>query len=1009
MSSKSTPRRTQVPAIPEIVAGDATAAERSLRAIKEAVEVGYGRRGDPKDRFATLRDLQDAGLVNVVADGRGGTVIVNPGPGTGAPLPPTGPTRPNYGGNDFTVPPQPQNVRARGLPPDLPPASTIGTTVTSEGLVMVTWDAPSYGNHAYAEIYRMPRGANPQDSNGGPLLNLNSNGFNPAYAYGVNNGSGTLNVFTGGQAVLAGVADGTIFIDRNLAPIPEVPPGGTPLDAALNPGRYYYWVRFISFAMVPGPLSVRAEARLSINPTLVLDEMTRNVTNTPIFANLRGWLALGSPEASSGANILEYIDNQIGEGSISSIWSLRMAQRVDGLVFSAGFGLGLETTRGPDGDWTSLSTFLINANQFAIMGANTLGGGSIITGWTTLSGNTIRLSLASAGHGFTVSPPGSPRQRATLMIPTGDIRTPAADPEDPPDVTPIPYSFLAGTEVEVTAVNGASVEVTSQLDTRQPQNPPTFPGFSGAPNGSVPETWQMALMPGTNIPFIVDTLRNVVGIRGSLIVDGLVRGTVGEFNELIANTAFIRQLQAEVVNANVVIGQRLIAGTPGRGPLTPTSYNGISNYIVELNNPASSQFAIRMWKPSTGHTVFSLDSGSQNPATGGDVFIGGHLTVAGSGVIAGGAQAATDVLFSTGGEGADTGIPGLLFNQKYAIWVGQKQHYGQRGELRNEANGIFWVKSGGRAGFNADVFLGESPFSIPVLAAGNNSGSAVTQSSGGPRAASLVTTSVTNEPISVRALRSGGASLVHVQVSGQMYSMASGGGDGRTKRFRVKVQLVGSPSASSGTLIHEVEMDDYSPETWVYSLSGAVLMAPGNYYVRIDLTNIEDRPMSIIQGWNALAMQVVGQGGLAPALPNQTAMRYTPPAALQSLDEVRAFEGASPRMVEAAEDVPMGAFVNIFLDSGIAKFQAADRAVPAQADGFILETVTEGQRIEVFAFGLNDRLSGLTPGTEYALGTNGAVVTLASSSTMAGHIRQLLGKALTPTTLEVRITEAILQ
>jgi len=906
---------------------------------------------------------------------------------------PVGPTRPNYGGNDFTVPPQPQNVRARGLPPDTVP---VAATTVSAGIVMVTWDAPTYGNHFYTEIYRMPRGASPQDGTGAPLLNLNSNGFNPAYAYGVDNGSGSPNVFSGGQAVLAGTADGTIFIDEGLVELPEIPPGGTPLDAALNPGRYYYWARFVSYAMVPGPLSARAEARLSINPTRVLDEMTRNIANTPIFANLRGWLALGSPESSTGASILEYIDTQIGEGSISSIWSLRMAQRVDGLVFAAGFGLGLETTRGPDGDWTSLSTFLINANQFAVMGANTLGGGSIIVGWTTMSGNTLRLSLASTGHGFTVAAPGSPRQRATLMIPTGAIRT--GDPEDP-TVTPIPYSYLAGTEVEVTAVNGSTVEVTAVLDARQPQNPPTFPGFSGAPSGSVPAEWQLALMPGTNIPFIVDTLRSVVGIRGSLIVDGLVRGTTGEFNDLIANTAFVRQLQAEVVNANVVIGQRLIAGTPGKGPLTPQAYNGISNYIIELNNPVTSPFPMRFWKPSNGHTVFSLDNQA-------NLFVGGHLSVGGSGVISGGAQNAADVLFSTGGEGSDTGIPGLPFNQKYAIWVGQKQHYGVAGELRNEANGIFWVKSGGRAGFNADVFLGESPFSIPVLAAGNNSGANIVSTGGGPRADTEVNVSVTNAPITVRALRNGGAAVVYVQVTGQMYSVGTAG-NAANKRFRVKVQLVGSPSATVGQLIQEVEMDDWYPETWSYCLAGAVTVPAGNYYVRIDLTNLDSRPMSIIRGWNAMAMQVVGQGGLVPALPNQATVAYRAPAPVKILETDRSFEESRPRMVEAAEDVPFGKFVHVFLDDGIAKFRVADCAVYYQADGFILQTAVQGQRIEVHAAGVNDRLAGLTPGTEYALTTDGDVIDLASSTTDKGQIRQLLGKALSETALEVRISEPI--
>lgn len=998
MTAKSTPRRTAVPAIPEANGKDAGAIERSLRAIKEAVEVGYGRRGDPKDRFATLRDLQDAGLISVKVDGRGGAVVVQPsGPGTGAPLP-VGPTRPNYGDNDFTPPPQPTNFVARGMPPDLLP---LGSFTVSEGVVMLTWDPPGYGNHFYTEIYRMPRGASPQDGSGAPLLVLNSNGFNPAYAFGVDNGTGSPNVFTGGQAVLAGTANGTIFIDEGLVEIPETAPGSTPLDAALSPGRYYYWARFVSRAMVPGPLSFRAEGRLSINPTRVLDEMTRNITNSPIFANLRGWLALGSPEASTTASILDYIDTQIGEGAISSIWSLRMAQRVDGLVFSAGFGLGLETTRNENGDWTSLSTFLINANQFAIMGANTQGGGSVITEWTVLSGNTLRLQLASAGHGFTVAPEGSPRQRATLMIPDGAIRVENPDDPENPIIFPIPYSPLAGAEVEVTAVNGRTVEVTSLIDTRQPQNPPTFPGFGNFPSGAVPPTWQLALMPGTNIPFIVDTLRNVVGIRGSLIVDGLVRGTTGEFNSLIANTAFVRQLQAEVVNANVVIGQRLIAGTPGRGPLTPTDYNGISNYIIELNNPVTSPFPLRFWKPSNGHTVFSLDNQA-------NLFVGGHLSVGGSGVITGGAVNGTDVLFSTGGGGADTGIPGLpLGQQKYAIWVGQKQHYGTAGELRTEGNAIFFVKSGGRAGFNADVFLGEQPFTIPVLAAGNNSGANVVSTGGGPRADTEVTVSVTTSPISVRALRAGGPSLVHVQVSGQMYSVGTGQGNAATKRFRVKVQLVGSPSATVGQLIQEVEMDDWAPETWAYNLSGAVLVPAGNYYVRIDLTNLESRPMSIIRGWNALAMQVVGQGGLAPPLPGQQAMAYRAPVPMLTLDDERKYDGKEPRMAEAFEAVPFGKFVHVFDDGGVAKFRLADCETYLQADGFILESAIVGQRVEVYALGLNDRLSGLVPGTEYALSTAGDVIDLASSTTSKGEIRQLLGKALSETALEVIIREPI--
>src|SRR5690606_20719189 len=115
----------------------------------------------------------------------------------------------------------------------------------------------------------------------------------------------------------------------------------------------------------------------------------------------------------------------------------------------------------------------------------------------------------------------------------------------------------------------------------------------------------------------------------------LVRGTTGEFNTLTANTAFIQKLQAEVVNANVVIAQRIIAGTTGYapGPITTSQYNTISNYILELNNPSgtASQFPLRFWKPGSGasSTVFSLSNQ-------GNMFVGGHMSVGGSGVISGG-------------------------------------------------------------------------------------------------------------------------------------------------------------------------------------------------------------------------------------------------------------------------------------------------------------------------------------------------------------------------------------
>lgn len=995
---KTTPRRTTVPAIPE-VARTPDAIDKTLRALKESAEVGLGRRGDPMDRFATLRDLKESGLAQVIVGPGGGTVIIGSGPGTGAPLPEQ-PGRPNYGEDDFTPPPKPVNVRARGMPPELSNPSNPDAD-PSLGLVMVTWDQPDYHNHYYAEVYR----------SAGDLLDLS--GFDEAYAHGVDNGHGQPNTLNG-VATFVGIAMGTIFVDSGLAPIPPVlGPGVDELDQALNPGAYWYWVRFVSRAMVPGPFSDPSQGRLSINPASVLDAMTRNVTNTALFRNLREWLGLGSPEALTHASILEYVQSEASDDRIESMWTVRMGHRAGGLVWTSGFGLGMETVNGEEG-WTSLSSFIVNANQFAIMGPNTLGAGGIIQHWDG-GGNTLVVRIPF-GHGFFVAPDGEPRQRAVIAVPEGDIVV-----GDPPMTFSVPWQIAEcrGLELEVTNVqpaggNTSIITLTTAIDRRSPQNgdpipssdPPAWePAFLSWYAGNVDPNLGVALLPGSNIPFIVDTARGVVGIRGSLIVDGLVRGTVGEFNELIANTAFVRQLQAEVVNANVVIGQRIIAGTPGRGALTGEEYSEVSNYVVEMNNPVASEFALRMWKPSNGHTVFSLNSGSTDPNKGGDLYIGGHLTVAGSGVISGGGTTSggsgTAYIFSTGGAGAD----GWL----YPLWIGPRNRYGQAGEGRllrynSGSQPLLGIRSDGTAVFNANVFLGNDALTLPTLAAGNQQGANITQATGGPRASSLVTTSTTNNYLRVRAKLDGTPSLVMVTVTGQLYRVNETG-DGNRKRFRFRASLVGSQGGGGGTLIQEVEMDDYDPETWAYSLSGVVTVPAGDYYVRVDLTNVEPNNgnMSIVRGWNAVAMQVTANGALDGT--QQDSQPYSPPAALPPAipegDQL-----PNPMHVEAIQFIPFGRFVNIYDDAGQSKCRPADNESGHPAHGFILESADMGEKVPVFTTGANDRLEGLLPGIEYFLGTNGSVVTTPPGAG-SGYLLQPLGVATSDIALAVNIGEAV--
>jgi len=122
---------TKIPALKNIPAQIDTETKLALEAIKEAVEVRLGRRGDPKDRAVTLRELIDSGLATDLAQ-----EPYNPNTGT------TGfaPLRERPG--DVVVPPAPTVLTASGLFTD----------------VLLSWNQSTntapYGNHAFTEIWR---------------------------------------------------------------------------------------------------------------------------------------------------------------------------------------------------------------------------------------------------------------------------------------------------------------------------------------------------------------------------------------------------------------------------------------------------------------------------------------------------------------------------------------------------------------------------------------------------------------------------------------------------------------------------------------------------------------------------------------------------------------------------------------------------------------------------------------------------------------------------------------
>lgn len=125
-------RETRVPALPDIRQDNTLDV---LRAIKATIDVREGSIGDPLDQNVTLRDLADLNLVLPSGNAR----TARQGGGTLPVLPVLPPSIGGYNpATDYTVPPAPTNLRARG-----------GFTN-----VYLEWDGAPYRNHAYTEIWR---------------------------------------------------------------------------------------------------------------------------------------------------------------------------------------------------------------------------------------------------------------------------------------------------------------------------------------------------------------------------------------------------------------------------------------------------------------------------------------------------------------------------------------------------------------------------------------------------------------------------------------------------------------------------------------------------------------------------------------------------------------------------------------------------------------------------------------------------------------------------------------
>ena len=112
-------------------------------------------------------------------------------------------------------------------------------------------------------------------------------------------------------------------------------------------------------------------------------------------------------------------------------------------------------------------------------------------------------------------------------------------------------------------------------------------------------------------------------------------------------------------------------------------------------------------------------------------------------------------------------------------------------------------------------------------------------------------------------------------------------------------------------------------------------------------------------------------------------------------------------VLPASEALTAGEFVQVFDDGGTGKVRKATNDDPdLHAEGFVLADVPVDVDAAVYRSGDNGWLTGLTVGADYYLGADGEVT--ATKPTGSGELVQHLGKAVSATSMQVRISDPLL-
>lgn len=109
--------------------------------------------------------------------------------------------------------------------------------------------------------------------------------------------------------------------------------------------------------------------------------------------------------------------------------------------------------------------------------------------------------------------------------------------------------------------------------------------------------------------------------------------------------------------------------------------------------------------------------------------------------------------------------------------------------------------------------------------------------------------------------------------------------------------------------------------------------------------------------------------------------------------------GADTKVITTSEALSAGDFVNFHSSSGIKARKADGAAVGKDADGFVLAAVTSGGSATVYLRGINNQVTGLTPGEDYFLSVTTPGGVQDAAPTANGQVSQRIGKALSATEL----------